>query len=99
MRTTARLGVSSDFISARTQTKGTFTCLIQQVMDYPLTDLTTDGDRVHFALGDLLVFDGKVSANEIIGTFIDYGASGDFSLRRGDPLYPTNKNLTECYLL
>jgi dienelactone hydrolase len=85
IRQGARLDVSFDFISAGTQSKGTFTCLNQQVMDYPLTIVTTDGDRVHFALGDSLVFDGKVNANEITGTFSDDGASGDFNLRRTQP--------------
>ncbi len=84
IRQGARLAVSFDFISAGTQPEGTFTCLTQQVMDYPLTVVTTDGDRVHFTLDDSLVFDGKVSANEITGTFTDDGASGDFNLRRSE---------------
>lgn len=89
IRQGARLDVSFDFISVGTQSKGTFTSLTQRVMDYPLTDLTTDGDRVHFTLADSLVFDGKVSANEIIGTFTDDGARGDFTLQRSKrPILP-----------
>ena len=85
IRQGARLDVSFDFVSVGTQSNGTFTCLTQQVMDFPLTAVTTDGDRAHFALGDSLVFDGKVSANEITGTFSDDGASGNFNLRRSEP--------------
>lgn len=84
IRQGALLHVSFDFLSAGTQSKGTFTCLTQQVMDYPLTVVTTDSGRVHFTLGDSLVFDGTVSANEITGTFSDDGASGDFNLLRSE---------------
>jgi hypothetical protein len=66
IREGARLDVSFDFTLVGAQTKGTFTSLTQRVMDYPVTDLTTDGDRVHFTVADWLVFDGKVSANEIV---------------------------------
>jgi hypothetical protein len=66
IRQDARLEVSFDFTTVGEQTKGTFTSLTQRVMDYPVTDLTTDGDRVHFTVADWLVFDGKVSANEIV---------------------------------
>jgi pimeloyl-ACP methyl ester carboxylesterase len=85
IREGARLDVSFDFTSAGAQTKGTFTSLTQRVMDYPVTDLTTHGDRVHFTVADWLVFDGKVTANEIIGTFTDDGATGEFNLRRSEP--------------
>ena len=51
-------------------------------MDYPLDVLTVNADAVHFALGDSMVFDGKLSANQIIGTFTDDSGKGDFTLHR-----------------
>lgn len=85
VREGARLEVSFDFIPSGTQPKGTFTSLTQQAMDYPLALVTANGDMVHFVLGDSLVFEGKLSANEITGTFTDDGAKGDFTLRRTEP--------------
>jgi uncharacterized protein len=83
------LEVIFDYSTLGSQPKGTFTSLTQRVMDYPVTDLTTDGDRVHFTVADSLVFDGKVSANEIVGTFTDDSARGDFTLRRSEaPILP-----------
>jgi cephalosporin-C deacetylase-like acetyl esterase len=38
--------------------------------------------RFTLLLGDSLVFDGRLSANRIVGIFTDNGAKGDFSLRR-----------------
>jgi uncharacterized protein len=85
VREGASLQVSFEFSTAGSQTKGTFTSLSQRVMDYPVADLTTDGDRVHFTVADSLSFDGKLSAHEIIGTFTDNDARGDFTLRRSKP--------------
>ena len=76
------LEVSFDFKESEAHPNGTFTSLTQKAMDYPLDALTVSGDAVHFALGDSLVFDGKLSANQITGTFTDDGAKGDFILRR-----------------
>jgi dienelactone hydrolase len=85
VREGARLEVSFDFNKSGTQPQGTFTSLTQQAMDYPLALVTTNGEMVHFVLGDSLVFDGKVSTNEIRGTFSDDGGKGDFTLRRTEP--------------
>lgn len=74
------LEVSFDFIGPHPN--GTFTSLTQMAMDYPLGMLAVNGDAIHFALGDSLVFEGKLSANRIVGIFKDDGAKGDFSLRR-----------------
>ena len=54
-------------------------------MDYPLNAVTISADGVHFALGDSLVFDGKLASDHIVGTFADDGASGNFSLHRSVP--------------
>jgi hypothetical protein len=51
-------------------------------MDYPLDKLVFDKEAVRFALGDSLVFDGKLMADQITGTFTDDSAKGDFILRR-----------------
>ena len=76
------LEVSFDFKWSETHPNGTFTSLTQKVMDYPLDKLVFDKEAVRFALGDSLVFDGKLMADQITGTFTDDSAKGDFILRR-----------------
>jgi dienelactone hydrolase len=85
VREGVRLEVSFDFTTSGSQPKGTFTCLTQQVMDYPLALVTADAGVVHFVLGDSLVFDGKLGRKDITGTFTDDGAKGEFILRRSVP--------------
>jgi dienelactone hydrolase len=85
VREGAHLEVSFDFSTSGTQSIGMFTSLSQQAMDYPLALVTVSADIVHFVLGDSLVFDGKLGANDITGTFTDDGAKGDFTLRRTLP--------------
>lgn len=82
IREGARLDVSFDFTTSGTQLVGTFTSPTQQAMDYPLAAVTTNGDSVHFALGDALVFDGKLGTNDITGTFTDDEAKGQFTFHR-----------------
>ena len=81
VREGAGLEVSFDF-KGGPHPSGKFTSLTQKAMDYPLDLLGVNGDAVHFVLGDSLVFDGRLNANQIIGTSTDDGAKGDFSLRR-----------------
>jgi dienelactone hydrolase len=90
VREGARLEVSFDFTTSGNQVvEGTFTSLTQQAMDFPLAMVTVDADLIHFVLGDSLVFDGKLSTNEITGTFTDDGAKGDFTLHRTErPVLP-----------
>ena len=76
------LEVSFDFKGSGPHPNGTFTSLTQKAMDYPLEVLAVNGYAVHFALGDSMVFDGKLRANQIVGAFTDDSAKGDFSLRR-----------------
>jgi uncharacterized protein len=85
VRDGASLEVSFDFSTSGSQPKGTFTCVTQQAMDYPLNVVTISGDEVHFALGDSLVFDGKLTSDHIVGTFTDDGAGGKFTLHRSVP--------------
>jgi hypothetical protein len=79
------LEVSFDFAQSGKGLKGTFTSLSQNVMEYPLDALTANMDMVHFALGDSMVFDGKLNADQINGTFTDDSARGNFVLRRAPP--------------
>jgi hypothetical protein len=76
------LEVSFDFKPSGPHPSGTFTSLSQKAMDYPLEVLSVNGDAIHFDLGDSMVFDGRLSANNIIRTFTAGSAKGDFSLRR-----------------
>jgi dienelactone hydrolase len=76
------LEVSFDLKASGPHPSGTFTSLSQMAMDYPLEALSVNGDAIHFGLGDSMVFDGKLSANNIVGTFTDDRAKGDFNLRR-----------------
>lgn len=81
VRESVPLEVSFDF-KGGLHPNGTFTSFTQKAMDYPLDVLAVTGDAVHFVLGDSMIFDGKVTSNQIIGTFTDDSAKGDFSLRR-----------------
>ncbi len=81
----AFLEVSFNFSTLGAQPKGTFTSVTQQAMDYPLNVVAISADGVHFALGDSLVFDGKLVSDHIVGTFADDGASGKFTLHRSVP--------------
>ena len=80
IREGAPLEVSFDFRGPGSKPKGTFTSLTQKAMDYPLDVLNVSADAVHFVLGGSIVFDGKVSANQIIGTFTGDSGKGDFTL-------------------
>ena len=46
---------------------------------------TISADVVHFTLGDSFVFDGKLVSDQIVGTFTDDGAGGNFTLHRSVP--------------
>lgn len=76
------LEVSFDFKGPGSQPRGTFTSLTQKAMDYPLDVLSVSADAVHFVLGSSIVFNGKLSANQIIGTFTDDSGKGEFTLHR-----------------
>jgi hypothetical protein len=75
------LKVSFDFAEPHGQSKGTFTSVSRKAMDYPLDVFTVDAGAVHFVLGGAMVFDGKLNADKIIGTFTQDSAKGDFILR------------------
>jgi pimeloyl-ACP methyl ester carboxylesterase len=79
------LEVSFDFSTSGSQPKGTFSSVTQQAMDYPLNVVTISADGVHFALGDSIVFDGRLISNHIVGAFADDGSGGKFTLLRSVP--------------
>jgi hypothetical protein len=85
------LEVSFDFTNPGAQPKGTFTSLTQNAMEFPLDVVTVRVNAVHFVLGGSIVFDGRLTADQIIGTFIDNGAKGNFTLRRAVPKALTTK--------
>lgn len=85
VRDGASLEVSFDFSTSGSQPTGTFTSVTQQAMDYPLNVVTITDDGVHFALGDSIVFDGKLVSDHIVGTFTDDGVGGKFTLHRSLP--------------
>src|SRR5580693_5615067 len=85
VRDGASLEISFDFSTSGAQPKGTFTSVTQQAMDYPLNVVAITDDGVHFALGDSIVFDGKLVSDHIVGTFSDDGAGGKFTLHRSLP--------------
>src|SRR5580692_365309 len=68
VRDGASLEISFDFSTSGAQPKGTFTSVTQQAMDYPLNVVAITDDGVHFALGDSIVFDGKLVSDHIVGT-------------------------------
>jgi len=78
------LQVSFDFANGA-QPKGTFTSLTQNAMEFPLDAVSVSGNAAHFVLGGSIIFDGRVRADQITGTFTDNGEKGDFSLRRAEP--------------
>jgi pimeloyl-ACP methyl ester carboxylesterase len=66
---------------------GRFTSESQRAMEYPLDKVEFSGSTVHWVLGGSLIFDGRVSAQGIDGTFQEGSAHGTFSLKRV-PLEP-----------
>ena len=79
------LQVSFDFTNTGGRPKGTFTCVAQKAMEVPLYPFTINGDSLHYVLGGSIVFDGKLRADVITGTFTDDGAKGNFTLHRAIP--------------
>ncbi len=76
------LPVSFDFVTADGGVSGRFTSATQRAMDYPLNVVRVDGPEVGFTLGGSIVFDGRLVAQTIAGTFNSPGGNGTFSLQR-----------------
>jgi len=58
---------------------------VQGASGVPLDNVTLDGDVVHFELqggAGVAVFDGKIEADQIAGSFTQAGVEGSFELRR-----------------
>jgi len=63
----------------------TFSSPRQRALDIPLRNVRTEGDAVHFELvGDAttIVFDGKVAADSLSGTFREGAAAGEVRFKR-----------------
>jgi pimeloyl-ACP methyl ester carboxylesterase len=78
----AALTVRFDFQTQAGMVTGRFTSETQRAMEYPLDGVSYLEPKLHWKLGDSLVFDGVVSPESISGTFRDGQARGTFSLKR-----------------
>ncbi|HEX4277684.1 MAG TPA: alpha/beta fold hydrolase [Bryobacteraceae bacterium] len=77
----AALTVRFDFQTQAGMVTGRFTSETQRAMEYPLDGVSYLEPKLHWKLGDSLVFDGVVSPESISGTFQDGQARGTFSLK------------------
>jgi pimeloyl-ACP methyl ester carboxylesterase len=77
----AAMTVRFDFQTGPGGVAGRFTSESQRAIEYPLDRVNYSGSKIHWVLGDSLVFDGTVSAQRIAGTFQDGQARGTFSLK------------------
>jgi pimeloyl-ACP methyl ester carboxylesterase len=78
----AALTVRFDFQTQAGMVTGRFTSETQRAMEYPLDGVSYLEPKLHWKLGDSLVFDGVVSPESISGTFRDGQARGTLSLKR-----------------
>lgn len=78
----ASMTVRFDFQTRPGGPRGSFTSESQRAIEYPLDKVEYSGSAIHWVLGDSLIFDGKVSAQAITGTFQDGPGRGTFSLKR-----------------
>jgi pimeloyl-ACP methyl ester carboxylesterase len=77
----AAMTVRFDFQTEAGTVTGRFTSEIQRALEYPLDDVSYLEPKLHWKLGDSLIFDGVVSPESISGTFEDGQARGTFSLK------------------
>ena len=77
----AAMTVRFDFQTEAGRVTGRFTSETQRALEYPLDDVSWLEPKLHWKLGDSLIFDGVVSAESIAGTFRDGQARGTFSLK------------------
>lgn len=83
------LAVAVDFSKANDGYAGTFDSDALQVAAIPFAEVTVADDNVRFALrGDATTttFDGKLSGNQLSGTFAEGAVKGTFLLARVKPL-------------
>src|ERR1700684_1829115 len=76
----AAMTVRFDFQTEAGTVTGRFTSETQRALEYPLDDVSSREPKLHWKLGDSLIFDGEVSPESISGTFTDGQARGTFSL-------------------
>ncbi len=84
----APLTVRFDFRTEAGAVTGRFTSEAQRALEYPLDDVLYIAPKIHWKLGDSLIFDGIVSRESIAGTFKDGEATGTFSLKPVTPEDP-----------
>src|SRR4051812_4040812 len=77
----AAMTVRFDFQTEAGAVTGRFTSETQRALEYPLDGVSYAAPKLHWKLGDSLLFDGVVSAGSISGTFQDGKARGTFSLK------------------
>jgi pimeloyl-ACP methyl ester carboxylesterase len=77
----AAITVRFDFRTEAGALKGRFTSETQRALEYPLDGVSYTAPKIHWTLGDSLIFDGIVSPDSIAGTFKDGEATGTFSLK------------------
>jgi uncharacterized protein len=77
----AVMTVRFDFQTKAGAVSGRFTSEAQRALEYPLDGVSYSVPKIHWTLGDSLVFDGVVSSQSIDGTFKDGQAKGTFSLK------------------
>jgi hypothetical protein len=73
--------VRFDFQTGPGGVTGSFTSESQRAMEYPLDRVDYTGSKIHWVLGDSLIFDGTVSPQAITGTFQEGSGRGTFSLK------------------
>src|ERR1700743_2719633 len=78
----ASMIVRFDFRTGAGSPSGSFTSESQRAIEYPLDKVEYPRPAIHCALGESLVFHGKVSSEAITGTFQDGPGRGTFSLKR-----------------
>jgi uncharacterized protein len=84
----AAMTVRFDFHTESGRVGGRFTSETQRALEYPLDDVSYLAPRLHWKLGDSLIFDGVVSPELLSGTFQDGQAQGTFSLKPVKPEAP-----------
>lgn len=79
------LPVTMSFTAPDDKEAGSFSSDALQVVNIPITQRSSDGDKVHFEIkGDAstTIFDGTIKNNVLTGTFVDGDAKGTFQLTR-----------------
>lgn len=88
------LPISYDFEDKDKGLAGRFTATQWRAMDYPLSEVTSSGGKVHWRMGDSDLFDGEVKGDTIAGAFSGGDGNGTFTLHRA-PVERANYDAVE----